>query len=252
MKKLESFSRGGINKIMTKKSGNDGTGTGNRTGGLRQMHTRVKTARGRKNSSTRWLQRQLNDPYVQKAKAEGYRSRAAYKLLEIQEKFELIKQGDCVVDLGAAPGGWCQVASKIVGKKGQVVGIDFQEMDPIDYVTLLHADFMADDAPEKLYEVLGGRKPNVVLSDMAAFSTGHAQTDHFRIIGLCETAFHFAQECLEEGGSFAAKILQGGTEAELLTELKKSFTVVKHFKPPASRKDSAEMFVVATGFRKQP
>lgn len=231
---------------MVKKNG----GSGKRTnGGQRMMHTRVKTARGRKNSSTRWLQRQLNDPYVMRAKADGYRSRAAYKLLEIQEKYEIIKPGDCVVDLGAAPGGWCQVASKIVGKKGQVVGIDFQDMDPIEHVSLLQHDFMADDAPEKLYELLGGRKPNVVLSDMAAFSTGHTQTDHFRIIGLCEAAFHFAKECLEEGGNFAAKILQGGTEGDLLTELKKSFRVVKHFKPPASRKDSAEMFVVATGFR---
>ena len=231
---------------MTKKA--DG-GDGMKTGGMRQMHTRVKTARGRKNSSTRWLQRQLNDPYVKLAQLEGYRSRAAYKLLEIQEKFEILKQGDCVVDLGAAPGGWCQVASKIVGKKGKVVGIDFQEMDAIEHVSFLQHDFMADDAPEKLYVLLDGRRPNVVLSDMAAFSTGHTQTDHFRIMGLCEVAFQFAKECLEEGGHFAAKILQGGTEGELLTELKKSFRVVKHFKPPASRKDSAEMFVVATGFR---
>jgi 23S rRNA (uridine2552-2'-O)-methyltransferase len=222
----------------------------NKTGGNRQLHTRVRTAKGRKVSSTRWLERQLNDPYVQRAKIEGYRSRAAYKLLEIQEKFNIIRKGDCVVDLGAAPGGWCQVASRIVGKQGKVVGIDFQEMDPIENVTLLHHDFMADDAPQKLLDALGGSKPRVVLSDMAAFSTGHTQTDHFRIIGLCEVAFHFAQQCLEEEGVFVAKMLQGGTEADLLTELKKSFRVVKHFKPPASRKDSAEMFVVATGFRK--
>lgn len=234
---------------MTNKNDNGNSGKRG-PGGQRMMHTRVKTARGRKNSSTRWLQRQLNDPYVAQAKADGYRSRAAYKLLEMQEKFELIKQGDCVVDLGAAPGGWCQVAAKIVGKKGKVVGIDLQEMDFIDHVTLLQHDFMAEDAPELLYEALGGRKPDVVLSDMAAKSTGHAPTDHLRIIALCEVAFHFAKECLAEGGSFAAKILQGGTESDLLTELKKSFRVVKHVKPPASRKDSAEMYVVATGFRK--
>jgi 23S rRNA (uridine2552-2'-O)-methyltransferase len=217
-------------------------------GGQRQLHVKVKTAKGRKKSSTRWLQRQLNDPYVIMAKADGYRSRAAYKLIDINNKFDILKPGSNVVDLGAAPGGWTQVAvEKVAGAK--VIGIDLQEIEPIAGSVLIQHDFMADDAPELLERALGGAEVNVVLSDMAAPSCGHAQTDHIRIMALCEVAFDFAKQNLVEGGAFAAKILAGGTEKELLEDLKKCFKVVKHFKPDSSRKDSAEMYVVATGFR---
>lgn len=225
-------------------------------GGERALKVRVRTANKRKLSSTRWLERQLNDPYVAAAKREGYRSRAAYKLKEIDEKYKLLHPGDVVVDLGAAPGGWSQVAIERVkstegqGKsEGQVVGIDISEMDPIPGVTLLHADFMEDDAPQALIDALGGKRANAVLSDMAAPATGHRQTDHLRIMGLCETALAFAIEVLAPEGVFLCKVLQGGTANELLATMKQNFAVVRHVKPKASRADSAELYVLATGFR---
>ena len=214
----------------------------------RKLFEKVKSARGRKLSSTMWLQRQLNDPYVQRARAEGYRSRAAYKLLEIDDKYKLLKKGGRIVDLGAAPGGWCQVGVARTGKTGKVVGIDYLGMEPVDGADVLEMDFLDDDAPARLHEVLGG-KADVVLSDMAAPTTGHKQTDHINIISLCEVALQFAEEVLEEGGSFVAKTLQGGATNELVQQLKKSFRKVQHFKPKASRADSAEMYVVATGYR---
>jgi 23S rRNA (uridine2552-2'-O)-methyltransferase len=217
-------------------------------GGSRQLHVRVKTARGRKKSSTRWLQRQLNDPYVQMAREDGYRSRAAYKLIELNNKFDFLKNGKIIIDLGAAPGGWTQVAVEKV-KNGKIIGIDLQEIEPITGATLIQQDFMEDAAVAILEEAMGGKKADVILSDMAAPSCGHAATDHARIIALCETAFYFAKENLAPEGVFVAKILRGGTEKELLEEMKKCFKVVKHFKPESSRKDSAEMYVVAVGFR---
>lgn len=226
-----------------------------RSGGgqVRMQHTKVKTAKGRKLSSKLWLERQLNDPYVVEAQRKGYRSRAAFKLIELDEKFHFLKSGARVVDLGAAPGGWSQVAAAIVlkgkhGHKGKVVAIDIQEMEPLPDVTILHQDFMADDAPAKLKAALGG-EADVVMSDMAAFATGHPATDHLRIMGLCETALHFAREVLAPGGTFLAKVLQGGTEGELLESMKRDFATVRHAKPPASRQDSAEMYVVALGFK---
>lgn len=223
-------------------------------GGARALKVRVRTAKKRRLSSTLWLERQLNDPYVAAAKREGYRSRAAYKLSEIAEKYGLLKPGDTVVDLGAAPGGWSQVAAervRSVDGQGVVVAIDISEMAPIPGVTILHGDFMADDAPRRLMEALGGRKPDYVLSDMAAPATGHSRTDHLRIMGLCETALAFAVDVLAPGGVFLCKVLQGGTEKELLDTMKRAFTVVRHVKPKASRADSAELYVVATGFRER-
>ena len=229
------------------------TGSGR---GARELKTRVKTARGRKLSSTRWLERQLNDPYVHAAKRDGYRSRAAYKLIELDDKLRFLVPGARVVDLGCAPGGWCQVAVKRVnalGEKpgkavGTVLGVDFQEVEAIPGATLMQLDFLEDEADVKVREALGG-SADVVLSDMAAFASGHRATDHLRIIALAEAAAYFAFDVLTEGGAFVAKVLQGGTEGELLTLLKQRFTKVSHIKPPASRADSAEMFVVATGFR---
>ncbi|MGB0749251.1 MAG: RlmE family RNA methyltransferase [Magnetospiraceae bacterium] len=216
--------------------------------GRRTAAVRVKSAKGRKLSSTRWLQRQLNDPYVQEAKRQGYRSRAAFKLLEIDEKLHVLTTGARVVDLGAAPGGWSQVAAAKVGSNGKVVALDINPMDPLAGVTVLHQDFMADDAPEKLKAALDG-PADVVLSDMAAPVTGHAQTDHLRIIALCETALEFAREVLSPGGVFIAKVFQGGTEGNLLRDMKRDFQTVRHIKPPASRKESPETYVVAAGFR---
>ncbi|WP_284126562.1 RlmE family RNA methyltransferase [Parerythrobacter aestuarii] len=213
----------------------------------RDAGKRVKTARGRTASSTRWLERQLNDPYVKQAKAEGYRSRAAYKLIELDEKFGLLKNASRVVDLGIAPGGWSQVVRK-VRPKAAVVGIDLLETEPIEGVTIFQMDFMADEAPAALEETLDG-PPNLVMSDMAANTVGHKQTDHLRTMGLVETAAHFAIETLEEGGTFLAKVLAGGTDSELLALLKKHFRTVKHAKPPASRKGSSEWYVVAQGFK---
>ena len=229
----------------------DNSKSGNKpTGGQRQLHVKVKTARGRKKSSTQWLQRQLNDPYVAMSKRDGYRSRAAYKLIDIDEKFKILKPGLNVIDLGAAPGGWTQVAVKKVSG-GKVIGIDLQEVEDIAGATLIQHDFMADDAPEILENALGGKKADIVLSDMAAASCGHAQTDHIRIMNLCELAFDFAKQNLSTGGSFVAKILRGGAEKELLDDMKRNFQTVKHFKPDSSRKDSAEMYVVALGFKGQ-
>lgn len=214
----------------------------------RPLFVRLKTARGRTVSSQRWLMRQLNDPYVQQSKRDGYRSRAAYKLIEINEKFKILKSGFSVVDLGAAPGGWTQVALEKVGERGCVVGIDLTPIDPLGKAHLICGDFCDAEKIEELKALLKG-PVQVVLSDMAASSTGHPHTDHMRIMALAEEAFLFAQEVLAPGGSFVAKVLQGGTEKELLQLLKKHFEKVHHFKPPASRADSAEMYVVAIGFR---
>jgi len=217
------------------------------TRGAPEAGKRVKTARGRTASSNRWLERQLNDPYVKQAKAEGYRSRAAYKLIELDEKFALLKGAQRVVDLGVAPGGWSQVVRKRV-PKAAVVGIDLLPTEPIEGVTLFEMDFMADEAPAALEAALDG-SPDLVLSDMAANTVGHKQTDHLRTMGLVEAAAQFAIETLGEGGAFVAKVLAGGTDAELLTLLKRHFRTVKHAKPPASRKGSSEWYVVAQGFK---
>ena len=213
----------------------------------KELGKRVKTARGRTASSVRWLERQLNDPYVKQAKADGYRSRAAYKLLELDEKFSLLKGASRVVDLGVAPGGWAQVVRK-ASPKAAVVGIDLLETEPLDGVTLLQMDFMADNAPAELTAALDG-PPDLVLSDMAANTVGHKQTDHLRTMGLVEAAAWFAVENLAEGGAFVAKVLAGGTDADLLGLLKRHFRVVKHAKPPASRKGSSEWYVIAQGFK---
>ena len=231
--------------------------TGGSSGrGVRELKTRVKTARGRKISSTLWLQRQLNDPYVHAAKKDGYRSRAAYKLIEIDDKRKLLKPGQRVVDLGAAPGGWSQVAAARVNALGTmqhapsgfVLGLDYLGMEPIPDVTLMQLDFLSDGADDKVREAMGG-PADVVLSDMAAPTTGHKQTDHLRIVALVETAAHFAFDVLTPNGVFIAKVLQGGAEGSLLTLLKQRFKSVGHIKPPASRKDSAETYLVAAGFR---
>jgi 23S rRNA (uridine2552-2'-O)-methyltransferase len=211
---------------------------------------RVKTAKGRKVSSTRWLERQLNDPYVRRAKAENYRSRAAYKLLELDERFALLKGVRTVVDLGIAPGGWSQVVRRRVPQSA-VVGIDLLPTDPIDGVTILQLDFMAEEAPEQLREALGGAA-DLVLSDMAANTVGHQQTDHLRTMALVEAGLEFAKEILRPGGAYVAKVLAGGADNELVAELKRNFTSVKHAKPPASRKDSSEWYVIAQGFKGAP
>lgn len=213
----------------------------------RDADRRVKTARRRTASSTRWLERQLNDPYVRQAKAEGYRSRAAYKLIELDDRFGLLKGVRRVVDLGIAPGGWSQVVRQRAPQAG-VAGIDLLETEPIEGVAILQMDFMADEAPAALETALGGA-PDLVLSDMAANTVGHKQTDHLRTMGLVEAAAHFAVETLEEGGGFVAKVLAGGTDAELLALLKQHFRTVKHAKPPASRKGSSEWYVIAQGFK---
>lgn len=208
---------------------------------------RVKSARGRTQSSVRWLERQLNDPYVKQAKADGYRSRAAYKLLELDDRFSLLKGVKRVVDLGVAPGGWSQVVRKRA-PGARVVGIDLLPVEPLDGVVLLEMDFMHDDAPRVLTEELQGA-PDLVMSDMAANTVGHKQTDHLRTMGLVEAAAWFAVENLEPNGAFIAKVLAGGTDADLLTLLKRHFRTVKHAKPPASRKGSSEWYVIAQGFK---
>jgi 23S rRNA (uridine2552-2'-O)-methyltransferase len=208
---------------------------------------RLKTARKRTTSSARWLTRQINDPYVKKAKADGYRSRAAYKLLELDDKFALLKGVTRVVDLGIAPGGWSQVV-RLRSPKARVVGIDLLPTEPIEGVTIFEMDFMADAAPAALEEALEGA-PDLVLSDMAANTVGHKQTDHLRTMGLVETAADFAIGALAPGGTFVAKVLAGGTDTELLALLKRHFGTVKHAKPPASRKDSSEWYVIAKGFK---
>ncbi|MGB3808180.1 MAG: RlmE family RNA methyltransferase [Erythrobacter sp.] len=214
----------------------------------RNPDRRVKTAKKRSASSARWLQRQLNDPYVRQAKADGYRSRAAYKLIELDDRFGLIRGARRVVDLGIAPGGWSQVVRQ-KAPKAKVVGIDLLPTEPIEGVTIFEMDFMDDAAPAALEEALGG-PPDLVLSDMAANTVGHKQTDHLRTMALVEAGAWFAVETLEPGGAFVAKVLAGGTDAELLALLKKHFTSVKHAKPPASRKGSSEWYVIAQGFKK--
>jgi 23S rRNA (uridine2552-2'-O)-methyltransferase len=217
----------------------------------RAANERVKTAKGRKLSSTRWLERQLNDPYVAEAKRVGYRSRAAFKLAELDDRFHFLGPGKRVLDLGAAPGGWTQVAVARVGKArigDRVVGLDLLALDPIPGATLFQGDFLDEGIEQKLIDALGGA-PDVILSDMAAPATGHAATDHIRIVALVETAYDFARAVLAPGGSFVAKVFQGGTERALLERMKHDFTTVRHAKPPASRAESAEVYVVAQGFR---
>ncbi len=231
---------------------------GKRGGGRgdRSLRVRVRTAKGRKQSSTRWLQRQLNDPYVQRAGKEGYRSRAAFKLAEIDDRFRFLVPGARVVDLGCAPGGWCQVAAQRVNATGEkggkacgtVLGVDIEEVEPIAGVALMRLDFLDEGADEAVKARLGGAA-DVVLSDMAAPATGHRQTDHLKIVALAEAAAELAFDVLAEGGAFVAKVLHGGTEGDLLALLKRRFEKVQHVKPPASRQDSAEMYVVATGYR---
>ena len=220
--------------------------------GHRGLHERVKSARGRKASSQRWLERQLNDPYVARSRAEGYRSRAAYKLIEIDDRYSLLRKGARVVDLGAAPGGWSQVAAARVGSTDgdpRVVAIDYLEMDALPGVLMLQKDFLDPDAPDAIRQALGGRQADVLLSDMAAPTTGHKATDHLRIVALCESAALFAREILAPGGHFLAKVFRGGTENTLLAGLKRDFTKVHHVKPPASRSDSPELYLLAMGFR---
>ena len=211
---------------------------------------RLKTAKGRKVSSTRWLERQLNDPYVKRAKAENYRSRAAYKLIELDERFGFLNGVHAVVDLGIAPGGWSQVVRRKVPRSA-IVGIDLLPTDPIEGVTILEMDFMDENAPAKLRDSLGG-PADLVLSDMAANTVGHPQTDHLRTMALVEAGLEFAIEILRPGGAFVAKVLAGGADSSLVAELKRHFTAVKHAKPPASRKDSSEWYVVAQGFKGKP
>lgn len=232
-------------------------GTKNTSGrGQRDLFVKVKTARGRKTSSTRWLQRQLNDPYVKRAQAEGYRGRAAYKILELDDKYRFLVPGARIVDLGCAPGGWMQVAVKRVnalgekqGKRiGTVLGVDLQEVEPLAGAEIHQLDFLSDDADLLVKEWLGG-EADVVMSDMAAASSGHKQTDHLRIIALCEAAAFFAFDVLAPGGTFVAKVLAGGAEGELMKTLKKNFKSVANIKPPSSRADSSEKFVVARGYK---
>jgi 23S rRNA (uridine2552-2'-O)-methyltransferase len=222
--------------------------TTSKTGpGGRALKVRVKDKR-KSQSSRAWLERQLNDPYVQRAKREGFRSRAAFKLIEIDDKHHILKAGARVADLGAAPGGWSQVAAKRVGERGRVVGIDLLEMEALPGVEFAAIDFLAPAAPDKLKAMLGG-PADVVLSDMAANATGHRATDHLKIMALVEAAALFAGEVLKPGGAFLAKVIQGGTEGALLAALKRDFATVKHVKPQASRADSAELYVLASGFR---
>lgn len=226
------------------------TGMPGKGSGARELKVRVKTGKGRKLSSKLWLDRQLNDPYVARAKREGMRSRAAYKLSEIDDKAHFLKKGSRVVDLGAAPGGWSQVAAKRVNapKQGRVIAIDLLEIDPVPGVEFTQLDFLDPSAPDQLKAMLGGLA-DIVLSDMAANATGHRKTDHIKIVALVEAAYEFAREVLAPGGTFLAKVLQGGTEASLLGPLKRDFTTVKHIKPSASRSDSAELYLLALGFR---
>jgi 23S rRNA (uridine2552-2'-O)-methyltransferase len=216
--------------------------------GPRGLHTRVRTSKGRSTASQRWLARQLNDPYVKAAQAAGWRSRAAFKLLELDERFHLLKPGQRVVDLGAAPGGWSQVAARAIGPRGRLVALDLLPMDPIAGAVVLQGDFEDAASEAAVREALGG-PADLVLSDMAPNTTGHAATDNLRIAALAELALDFAEAVLAPGGGFVAKLFQGGAERELLTRLKARFAIVRHAKPPASRKDSSELYVVATGFR---
>lgn len=230
---------------MTRKPGRTGPGA------TRVLRTRVKKKSGLKESSRRWLERHLNDPYVQRSKAEGYRSRAAFKLTEIDDRYHLLKRGQRVIDLGAAPGGWSQVAAERTHSKPDnphVAAIDYLEMDPVPGVVFLQQDFLDEDAPDRLMEALGG-EPDVVLSDMAAPTTGHRRTDHLRTMHLCEIAADFAISVLRPGGHFLTKTFQGGTEASLLDRLKRNFRSVHHVKPPASRDESVELYLLAKDFK---
>ena len=221
-------------------------------GGQRKLAVRVRTAKGRKIASTRWLQRQLNDPYVEEAKRRGYRSRAAFKLAEIDDKHRLLRPGMTLVDLGEAPGGWSQIAAQRVGLmagKGRVVAVDLVEMEPVSGVVQLALDLTDPEAPRTIREALSGEKADAVLSDMHAPATGHKATDHLRIMGLVEAALDLAEEILAPGGTFLCKVLQGGASRELVARLNRSFAKVRHVKPKASRAGSAEMYVLATGFR---
>lgn len=217
-----------------------------------RLKVRVKTGKGRTQSQKAWLERQLNDPYVHEARKLGYRSRAAFKLIEIDDKYHILKPGGRIVDLGAAPGGWSQVAAKRVKSeegRGKVIAIDIHGMDDLPGVTIFKKDFLEDDAPDLLIAALGGEKADCVISDMAAHATGHRQTDHIQIMGLAEAGHMFARDVLKPGGTYLAKVLRGGTEGELLKQLKQDFAQVKHVKPMSSRDDSAELFVLAMGFR---
>ncbi|MGB0720042.1 MAG: RlmE family RNA methyltransferase [Bdellovibrionales bacterium] len=214
---------------------------------------KVRTAKGRKSASTRWLKRQLNDPYVERAKKDGYRGRAAYKLVELDEKLDLLKSGQVIVDLGAAPGGWCQVAT---AKGAKVIAIDLLEIDALGDVDFIQMDFMDNDAPDRLKAMITHYSPDgladLVLSDMAPNTTGHKQTDHLRIMAVVEAAYLFATEVLKPGGSFVAKVFQGGAQNTLLADMKRDFKTIKHIKPPASRKESSEQYLIAQGFRGAP
>jgi 23S rRNA (uridine2552-2'-O)-methyltransferase len=228
-------------------------GNKNALGGGRNLKVRLKKGKERTVSQKAWLERQLNDPYVAEARRKGYRSRAAFKLIEIDDKYKILKPGYAVVDLGAAPGGWSQVASqrvKSVDGKGVVVAIDIHGVDPLPGVVIFKKDFLDDDAPGQLIAALDGRHADAVISDMASHATGHRQTDHIQIMELAETGYAFAIEVLKPGGTYLAKVLRGGTEGDLLRNLKKDFSTVRHVKPMASRDDSAELFVLATGFRR--
>lgn len=241
--------------MTTKKSKGGGSAAGP-DGGQRQLHVKVKTARRRTVSSARWLERQLNDPYVAASKRDGMRSRAAYKLTEIDDKYRFLKPGHRVIDLGAAPGGWSQISAERVKSLnpqgaggGQVVAIDYLDVDAIPGVVILKLDFTSETAEAELKGLLRDGRADVVLSDMAAPTVGHTRTDHLRIMGLAEQAAHFAADVLAPGGAFLCKVFQGGTERDLLDFLKRNFAVVRHVKPPASRSDSAELYVLATGFK---
>ncbi|MBN9248272.1 MAG: RlmE family RNA methyltransferase [Hyphomicrobium sp.] len=240
--------------MVTSKGNNKGGGgiRSSLSGGQRQLRTNVKTARKRSASSARWLERQLNDPYVAASKQQGLRSRAAFKLREIDARYHFLKPGQRIIDLGAAPGGWSQEAAERVKAgegKGQVVAIDYLDFEPIKGVEIIQMDFTDPDAEDLLKSRLRGGRADIVLSDMAAPTVGHAKTDHIRIMGLAEAAAAFAADVLEPGGVFLCKVFQGGTERDLLDALKRDFKVVRHVKPPASRSDSSELYVLATGFR---
>jgi 23S rRNA (uridine2552-2'-O)-methyltransferase len=222
--------------------------TGERGSGRGGLRVRVKTAKGRKASSQRWLERQLNDPYVKEAKSKGYRSRAAFKLIELDRKFHLLKKGARVLDLGAAPGGWSQVAVAHVGEAGRVVAADILAMEPVAGAVVLEADLLAPETPARLREALGG-PADLVLSDMAAPTTGHRETDHLRTTALLEAALDMAEDVLKPGGAFVGKAFQGGATGELLVRIKRAFRDVRHVKPPASRAESVELYLVATGFK---
>ena len=227
-------------------------GQGKGGGGSRNLTVKLRTAKGRKVASTRWLQRQLNDPYVEEAKRRGYRSRAAFKLTEIDDRYRFLKPGMIVLDLGAAPGGWSQIAAERVGSaegKGQVLAVDVSPIEPLPGVEVLTQDVSADDAPAAIRAALKGGRADVVLSDMAASATGHRSTDHLRVVALVEAALDLAEGMLKPGGTFLAKVFQGGAGGELVTWLKRSFAKVHHVKPKASRKESPEVYVLATGYR---